>query len=136
MSFGDLQQQGCEGMLDAKCAQMLKTIQRECGDGSFKIFTNEDLCANFPKFEEPPAPEVVAEMVHFLEEREFIQVKYRDETSYCLTVLSKGRLYEENETERRKEKRSFKKFVFVSFGSGFLGALAGVLLAAILLHLL
>lgn len=77
-------------MLDAKCAQMLKTIQRECGDGSFKIFTNEDLCANFPKFEEPPAPEVVAEMVHFLEEREFIQVKYRDETSYCLTVLSVG----------------------------------------------
>lgn len=122
-------------MLDTKCAQMLKTIQRECGDGSFKIFTNEDLCTDLPQTEDPPAPEVVAEMIRFLEEREFIQVKYRDDSSYCLTVLSKGRLYEENESERRREKLSFRKFVIVSFASGFLGAFCGVLLA-ILLHLL
>ena len=120
-------------MLDAKCARLLKNIQRDCGDGSFKIFTNEDLTQDFP--DETPAPEVVAEMVRFLEEREFIQVKYRDEDSYCLTVLSKGRLYEENETEKRREKRSFRKFGFISFASGFLGAFCGVLLAALLLSL-
>ena len=115
-------------MLDKNCAALLKAVRKECGEGSFKIFTTDDLLAGLP-FRQPVAPEVLAEMIRFLEEREYIQVKYRDNDAYCLTVLSKGRLYEENVTEHKRERRSFSRFVAVSFLSGFLGALAGVLTA-------
>ena len=122
-------------MLDQNCALLLRAIRKECGDGAFKIFTTDDLLAELPA-KHTIAPEVIAEMIRFLEEREYVQVKYRDSDSYCLTVLSKGRLYEENVTEHKRERRSLTRFVIVSFLAGFLGAFCGVLLAAVLLHLI
>jgi hypothetical protein len=105
------------------------------------VLKNEDIAPRLGK-KIKVTDEDIKEIINRLAEREYIKLKYSEEGTYCLTMLSKGKLFNESEKERkyhlREEEIRNLKFLFkVSFLSGlfaFLGAVTGVIVTLFVIN--
>ena len=108
-------------MLDGKSFALLKIINGECPDNSYKVFGINELALSVPE-EFSVDAEAAREIIKSLAAREYLSVKYEDEAEVCLKPLSKGRLAFETRIDEEVEKlRSEKRYFLWSF----LGAAAG-----------
>ena len=85
-------------MLDKRTAHFLGVIAKICEDGSYKIIEKAELVTQMRT--KAADFNMLNQMVRFLQDNEMIDVKYSDETVFCLTVLPKGRVSCES-TRRR-----------------------------------
>ena len=122
-------------MLDDRTEYLLNFINRECSEGTFRIFSPSELLAAFPKKYAVDADGLLL-IMDYLKEREDILVKYADEDSICLTPLPKGRLYHEERTSKRKEVFHERKILWTAFFGSILGGVLGHFLALIVPGLL
>jgi hypothetical protein len=117
-------------MLDKTTAIVLNTINDQCKDNSYIVLKNEDITPGIPR-KKRLDDEGVKETIDYLAEREYIKLKYSDEATYCLTILPKGRLYNEDRKEQKfrlkqenKRNNGFLiKIAFISAVFAFLGAM-------------
>ena len=124
-------------MLDKKTANVLSVVNDQCKDNNYIIIKNEDITPHLKK-RNKLSNEEIKSSVNYLAEREYIQLKYAEEGTYCLTMLPKGRLFEEQQKEkyanlREEEIRHLKFLIKVGFISAifsFLGAAAGYIIIA------
>lgn len=116
-------------MLDERTSRLLDKINRLCGESGYKIAEEGELLSSLPQSDE----EELSRLLHYLEERRFIDVKYAEEGVYCLCPLPEGRLYFERARGQRLEEIRRRKELFLW---SFLGALAGGIFSAILTHVL
>ena len=114
-------------MLDKNTENVLKTIKESCDDGRYKVFSADDFDVG--------EYNVVSDIIDFLTERKFIELRYKDDDSFCLTVLSKGRLYEEEKQEKFGEKKKYSSFVKFAFWGSLAGAFLGGFTAVLLVEL-
>ena len=90
-------------MLDIKSKLVLKILQKECPDGSYKIVESKDIISSLPaKFRVDS--DGLDNILIYLERQEYISIKYDDDGVYCLCVLPFGNEILENETIQKKEK--------------------------------
>ena len=71
--------------------------------------------------------------LEFLQERNFVDLKYFDENEICLSILPKGRVHNEEVEEEKKEKIDYYKLAIISSLGSAIFAFLGGFLAFILL---
>ena len=119
-------------LLDKRTAKLLSIINKECGEGAFKVLEIGDMISDMPK-KYKTDKDNIKQMTDFLCERGFVQVKYSDDNVYCITPLPKGRLYHEQAEEEKKEKKRERRLVTYTIMGAFLAAFAGAVAGMLLI---
>ena len=119
-------------MLDKTTLTVLNTLNEQNSENKYVVLPKETIISGFKKKKQPDE-DTLKGIINYLDEREYIKLKYADDGKYCLTVLPKGRLINENKKEeklRLKKENSrqlfflFKVLVVASISS-FAGSIAG-----------
>ena len=112
-------------MLDKRTSFLLAKINELCSEGSYKIVEKGDFLACFPvKFHVDE--DGLAQMMSYLAERSYIDIRYADESVYCICPLPEGRLYFENLREAKGgTRRNRRDTVLLTVFGAFLGAFVG-----------
>jgi len=122
--------------LDKRCKRLLDAVIRICGeDGAYKIIEKNDLRNEMlPRYKIDI--EMLEQMIKFLVATDMIDIKHDDENVYCIAILPKGRVYEEQQ-QKTKENRVIGKGLafFIIFGS-FLASIVGAAVASVIIHFL
>ena len=121
-------------MLDDRCDCLLDFINRECSEGSYRVFDPSELIAAFPA-EYAVDSDGLFLMLDYLAERDYVVVKYRDGEAVCLAPLPKGRRYHEEKQEAGRREADQERFVRRSFWAGAAGGGLGGLLGGLLVLL-
>jgi len=110
-------------MLNKNTSELLKYLTTEIKDDTFKVLEISQIIKNLSNL----SRDELKEILDYLTERNYINVKYCDNDVYCIGVLPKGRLHNEEELNGKKEKKVFKYmfiiYMLLSFGSAFLGTM-------------
>lgn len=127
-------------MLDKRTAALLQTINLSCGEGRYRIFTEEDFLSQMPNFSDKGAGKEQSEIaarVAYLSENGYIEVKYAANGMFCVRPLPLGKSYCEREKERLAEGKIWLKyFMSTAFFGGLIGGLSGALIVLVTLLLL
>ena len=115
-------------MLDTKCTLILKVLQKECKNGSYKILDKNDIISALPTRYRCDTEEL-DHIISYLERQDYISVKYDDDNIYCLCILPAI-----NEISTPKKKKKGSKFILplVVFILSFIGGFIGSLIASLI----
>lgn len=97
-------------MIDKRSQKLLRIINKECTEGSYKVIEINDILSSFPKKYKIDY-DTLAHSLNYLKQGEYISIKYFDNDVYCLSPLPRGRCFFEQETEQKKDKNKFKKMI-------------------------
>lgn len=102
-------------MLDKRSEVLLRIINRECNEGSYKVIEIDDIIRLMPnKFRVDI--DAINHLMGFLQNGEYISIKYSDKEVFCVSPLPRGRrVFEVEQEEKKMSKRKFAKFIFLSF---------------------
>ncbi len=103
-------------MLDRRSQELLRIINIECNEGSYKVLEIDDLIRQMPKKFKVDF-DTINQLVNYLKIGEYISLKYSDKEVICISPLPRGRrVFEiENEDKKNKKKNSIKKFFLMFF---------------------
>ena len=119
-------------MLDKRTSALLQTITDFCSSGTYKIFSEEDFLAAFPERWGVTA-ESLCQMLDYLSENGYINIKYSGGGMYCICPLPLGRGYCEQEADKKSECiLQLKYFMSAAFFGSFAGAVLGALVFALI----
>ena len=122
-------------MIDKRTGELLNVLNSYCEGGSYKILSVGDILMRMPK-KLGMDEDALRESLKVLQEREFIRVKYEDETEFCLCTLPKGRfLYESKEEQREETVKTRRAYCAYGFLGAFLGSALAVAVAAVVFML-
>ena len=117
-------------MLDKQTSILLANLNSICQDGSYKVIDKKDLI-NLNSKKNKLDEDSLKAMIEHLQERNYLSIKYSDDKVYCLSVLPKGRLFDEKSKELAKEKRKYNKLIIVTLSlssiASFVGAFCAML---------
>ncbi len=113
-------------MLDTKTKLVLKILAKESSGGSYKIFESADIISLLPKRYRTDSTGIRQILTH-LERQDMISIKYDDDDTYCLAVLPFGYEEIEEHPSERKQGKSSKWIILISFISALFGAIIGVI---------
>ncbi|MCI6542711.1 MAG: hypothetical protein MR423_02825 [Firmicutes bacterium] len=103
-------------MLDKRCEELLRIVNKECQEGSYKVLEVDDLIRLMPKKFKVDY-ETINQLMGYLKAGEYVSVKYSDKEVFCVSPLPRGRrIFEvEIEEKRNKKKSKFKSFLLLTF---------------------
>lgn len=103
-------------MLDKRCEELLRIVNKECQEGSYKVLEVDDLIRLMPKKYKVDY-ETINQLMGYLKAGEYVSVKYNDKEVFCVSPLPRGRrIFEvEIEEKRNKKKSKFKSFLLLTF---------------------
>ena len=122
-------------MLDKQTSTLLANLNAICQDGSYKVIEKNELINAISKKNKVDEDALKA-MIEHLQERNYLSIKYSDDNVYCLSVLPKGRLFEEKSKELANEKRKFNKLVVITLSLSSVASFVGAFCAMIVFKLL
>lgn len=112
-------------MLDTKSTLILKILNKECKNGSYKILDKNDIISALPTRYRCDTDEL-DHIISYLERQDFISVKYDDDNIYCLCILPA--INEITTTKKKKKGRQFLIPIF-TFILAFIGGFCGAIIA-------
>lgn len=103
-------------MLDKRSEALLRIINKECLEGSYKVLEVDDLIRLMPKKYKVDY-ETISQLMGYLKAGEYVSVKYYDNEVFCVSPLPRGRRVFEVELEDKKnnKKRKLKGFLLLAF---------------------
>ena len=122
-------------MLDKRSRRMLDVLLRLCGeDGAYKILDASELRDGMsPRFRIDN--DNIRHILKFLSDAELIDIKHSDETEYCVAILPKGRIFEEAQARKSRDKSISKGMVTLIILGSFIAAVVGAAVAGVILSL-
>lgn len=108
-------------MLDERTLKLLNIINGLCQSSGYKIFSLSELVFSMPErflIDE----ECIRQSLKTLAQKEYISVKYEDQTEVCLSILPKGRLVFEKNLDAELQSAKINRHTFLY---AFLGAVLG-----------
>jgi hypothetical protein len=104
-------------MLDRRSESLLRIINKECNEGSYKVIEVDDLIRGMPnKFKSDS--DTINQTMDYLKSGEYVSVKYSDNEVYCVSPLPRGRrIFEVEQEEKRVSKKKKIKLFILSFFS-------------------
>lgn len=118
-------------MLNKTNATTLKVLNLICEDDTYKVIDYDNLISKFPN-KAKCKKQQLEQSLEFLRAGQFIDIKYSENDTYCLSVLPKGKMIlEESLFESNTLSKFSKLLIFTSLSSGimaFFGALVAVLI--------
>ncbi len=119
-------------MLDKRTNILLNFLVSACEKGSYEVVSILDMIKVFPK-KYGIDNIALQQMLTYLSERSYIDIKYSDENCYCVATLPKARIEHENTQNLQKNTKKLKKIaffcIFFAFLFAFLGAVVGVFIS-------
>ena len=116
-------------MLDKRTNTLLNFLVSSCENGSYVVIPTVDMINLYSKKYGVDAV-VINQILTYLKERNYIDIKYGDENCYCIATLPKARIEHENTQKSQKNTKNLRKIaifcVILSFLFAFLGAIFGV----------
>lgn len=114
-------------MLDTKSTLILKVLQKECKDGSYKILDKNDIISALPTRYRCDTEEL-DHIISYLERQDFVSVKYDDDNIYCLCILPA--INEIASPKKKNKKKGFLPLIIfiITFIASFLGSLLSKLI--------
>ena len=106
-------------MLDKRSEALLRIINEECKEGSYKVIESDDILRQMPsKFKLDV--EGISQLMGYLASGEYISLKYNDEQVFCVCPLPRGRRIFEVEKDEKKfrKKVKWRHFLFFLIGAG------------------
>ena len=112
-------------MLDVRSKQILKYIVSECGGGTYRVISINELQECMPKKFKADS-QIIFQCMTYLEEGNYISIKYKDKNMYCVSPLPFARqMLEQESSESKKAKQMLKiggilyilVFIFAFLGS-------------------
>ena len=122
-------------MLDKRSKSALRFFVDECSEGSYKILETEDIIKHLPKNLKVDA-DAVAQIIKYLENGEYISVKYADADQYCLCPLPFGRQFIENIDQEENQKKQNRFFALKNGLTTFIGSLLGAFIGTLIYYML
>ena len=122
-------------MLDKQTSILLANLNSICQDGSYKVIDKKDLI-NLNSKKNKLNEDSLKAMIEHLQERNYLSIKYSDDNVYCLSVLPKGRLFDEKSKELAKEKRKYNKLIIVTLSLSSIASFVGAFCAMLVFKLL
>ena len=122
-------------MLDKQTSILLANLNSICQDGSYKVIEKKDLI-NLNSKKNKLDEDSLKAMIDHLKERDYLSIKYSDDKVYCLSVLPKGRLFDEKSKELAKEKRKYNKLIIVTLSLSSIASFVGAFCAMLVFKLL
>ena len=122
-------------MLDKQTSILLANLNSICQDGSYKVIDKKDLI-NLNSKKNKLNEDSLKAMIDHLKERDYLSIKYSDDNVYCLSVLPKGRLFDEKSKELAKEKRKYNKLIIVTLSLSSIASFIGAFCAMLVFKLL
>ena len=122
-------------MLDKQTTDLLKSLNKFCADGSYKVLDKTDILSSLSKKFNTDL-DALKNMIEHLQERNYLSVKYSDENVYCLAVLPKGRLFEEKNEELINERKKYNLLILTTMSLSCVSAFVGAFLAVIVSNLI
>lgn len=121
-------------MLDKLTQSVLDKINTD-SDGSYKVMDSSDFLSALPSG--MTADENgVSNAIKYLSDRGYVDLKYSDNGTYCVCSMPKGRQYSENAPIALSENpKRGRTYFAIAFAGGFLGALAGGAVIALIITL-
>ncbi len=118
-------------MLDKRSEELLRIINRECNEGSYKVIEVDDILRLMPRKYRIDL-DAINQIMGYLKAGEYISLKYSDKEVFCVSPLPRGRrIFEVEQEEKRMRKKNKVRFIFMTF---FFSALIfGICLAAVYL---
>jgi len=115
---------------------MLDVLLRLCGeDGAYKILEIIDLREGMsPRFKVDD--DNIRHILQFLSDAEMINIKHSDESDYCVAILPKGRIYEEAQASKSRDKSITKGVAALIILGSFVAAVVGAAVAGVILSVL
>lgn len=103
-------------MLDKRSEALLRIINKECYEGSYKVLEVDDIIRLMPKKFKVDF-ETITQLMGYLKSGEYVFVKYYDNEVFCVSPLPRGRRIFEIEYEEKKntKKRKFRNFLLFAF---------------------
>lgn len=124
-------------MLDNRSKSVLNFLVKECSEGSYKIIDVDDILSSLPNNFNLDR-EVVFQIVKYLENNEYVSVKYSDDEQFCLCPLPFGRQFIENDENQSKSKEPInsigKRIYFYVFFCALLGSFLGTLIYNLIIN--
>ncbi len=116
-------------MLDTKCTLVLKILQSQCKNGSYKIIEKNDVISSLPSKYRCDEDEL-NNIFSYLERKDCICIKYDDDDVCCLCLLPSAKDF--LETKEKKKDFSFLIF-FILFLGTFIASFLGSFLQKFIL---
>ena len=103
-------------MLDKRCEELLRIVNKECQEGSYKVLEVDDLIRLMPKKFKVDF-DTISQLMGYLKTGEYVSVKYSDNEVFCVSPLPRGRrIFEVEQEEKNSNKKSkLKKFFLLTF---------------------
>ncbi len=118
-------------MLDRKSFKVLKVLNSMCEEGTYKVIDYDSLIEKLSS-EKKSSKLSVDQILEHLKLGQYIDIKYAENNTYCLSVLPKGRMIiEESVNAAKTQKRSSLMLVLTALFSGimaFIGAFLAIYL--------
>lgn len=112
-------------MLDLRSKSILKYLVSECNEGSYRVIEIKELIACIPK-KYKADNSIIVQCMQYLEKGNYISIKYKDNSMYCVSPLPFARQMLESESNEKQKAKKFIKmgsmlyiliFVFAFLGS-------------------
>lgn len=117
--------------MDLRTEKFYEIINELCKDGSYKVLEIAEILQMLPKKYHFTYNEL-QNILKYLSEHDYIDIKFVDEKSLCVASLPKGRLHLENHMIESKTARAYKKLFICSIVVSGLMAFLGGFLASLL----
>lgn len=115
-------------MLDKLNLSLIKNLNDLCDESAaYKILEITHILERMTKFKMDY--EMLNNNLNYLQDHEFIDIKYLDEKEVCLALLTKARVHSEEVKAMNKEKNKYFKLALWSSVSSFIAAFMGGFLA-------
>ena len=103
-------------MLDKRSEALLRIINKECNEGSYRVLEVDDLIRLMPKKFKVDF-DTISQLMGYLKTGEYVSVKYSDNEVFCVSPLPRGRRIFEVEQEEKNinNEAKLKKFFLLTF---------------------
>ena len=118
-------------MLDKKSLKVLKVLNSICEEGTYKVIDYNNLIEKFGT-EKKTTKLGLDQILDHLKLGQYIDIKYAENNTYCLSVLPKGRVIFEEESSLSKTKFHTRVTAFFTIMCSGIMAFLGAFLAVYL----
>lgn len=117
-------------MLDKLNLRLINVLNDFCEDANYKILEISKILERMTKFNLDY--DILTSNLNYLQEYEYLDIKYLDKNEVALALLPKARLHSEEMKEERKTKFKYYRLALISSVGSFISAFLGGLIASLL----
>ena len=114
-------------MLDKKSIAVLKILNKQAEGNAYKVITSDEIISLVAQKSQYDA-DSIKEIMTFLSEQDYLNIKFSEENTYCYSLLPKARIFLEQQTKSKAKKNAPQIMMYVyTMIASFIGSILALL---------